>query len=165
MKGRDTMKKYLVAAVACGLLLLGGCQTKNEDKKTADSSEKAKVEQASTKKQLGKTTVVDGIELTVSNVQTKPVASEKEKKTLYTVDIKGKNISSFAKGLGAIDFQLVTKDGKKHKISTNYNAFGTELETEKEVEGTAYFELAEKDKVSKIDYIPSDKSLMSWDIK
>lgn len=160
------MKKYLVATIVCSAIILSGCQSNKNKEESNNNFSQDKTEKTLTSdKGIGKTTVIDGVEISVSNLQNNSISNDKGKKSLCSIEVKGKNISSFTKGLGAIDFKLVTTDGKRHDVSNNYNVFGSEIDTDKDIKGTLYFELSDKETPSKLEYTPNDKALMIWNLE
>ncbi|WP_348921855.1 DUF4352 domain-containing protein [Enterococcus rotai] len=165
------MKKVMLT-IGLGLsLLLVGCNAKTNNVKDTDSSGNgAKIEQVTKKdgskaEDKGTPVVVDGIEITISDMQTREAVGEKQaKQTLYSFHVKGKNISFSEKGLGSIDFILKTKDGKEHTISENYNIFGDGIDENEEIEGDLYFLLDNDAEVESLEYKPLDDVLMTWEL-
>ena len=159
-------KKILILSLGLTLLLTG-CNAK-ENNKTDGSGESVKIEQKkdtkkSKEEKSDKTTVVEGIEITVSDMQTREAVVENQKKqTLYSFHVKGKNISFSEKGLGSVDFVLKTVDGKDHTISENYNIFGNGIAENEEIEGDLYYLLDKDVEVKSLEYKPVDKVLMTW---
>ncbi|EPI05404.1 hypothetical protein D920_00117 [Enterococcus faecalis 13-SD-W-01] len=163
------MKKNILllgTLLSCTISILAGCNFANEhadDKKTVSSSSTLNVETQSINS-LGEPTVIEGLEITIKEPEKKEVINEKENKILYTINIKGKNISSVSKGIGSIDFRLQTKDGKKFSVSKDYNIFGKELNTNEEVEGDLYFVLSKKESVDQLVYLLNDQKHITWDL-
>lgn len=161
-------KKVLI--IGLGLtLLLAGCGA-NENNKTDGSRDSIKIEKKENSKkakeeQSDKTTVVDGLEITISDMQTREAVGENQaKQTLYSFHVKGKNISFSEKGLGSVDFVLKTADGKEHTISENYNIFGNGISENEEIEGDLYYLLDKDTEVKGLEYKPVDKVLMTWEL-
>ena len=161
-------KKVLI--IGLGLtLLLAGCGA-NENNKTDGSGESIKIEKKENSKKSkeeksDKTTVVDGLEITISDMQTREAVGENQtKQTLYSFHVKGKNISFSEKGLGSVDFVLKTADGKEHTISENYNIFGNGISENEEIEGDLYYLLDKDTEVKSLEYKPVDKVLMTWEL-
>lgn len=130
------------------------------EQSTAKKEEKAVEE----KQQLNEPLVIDGLEITVSQLETSNIIVDGQNKKLYGFDVHGKNISSVAKGLGAIDFVLTTEDGKEYELDDSISAFGNELKQEEEIEGKIYFSIESGKKVKTVGYKPSNEVLISWEI-
>ena len=135
-------------------------QIKKEDKTEV-------VQKQASANKLGESIVVDGIELTLKQIKTSIVSKNegKETKSLYGFDINGKNITSAKLGLGAIDFVVITEDGKEHRIDDTISNFGNEIEPDKTISGKAYFSIDKGKTIEKIQYKPVDKVLASWRLK
>ncbi|MBC9722798.1 MAG: DUF4352 domain-containing protein [Lactobacillus sp.] len=152
-----------ICTLLCGLslvLLLSACSTQKKSSNTTDTTGTAESSQI-TKND----TIVDGIELKVSGVTKKTVVDAKKKKcTVYFAKVEGKNVSSSAKGLGAIDFLLKMKDGKEKEVSTDLNSFGNEIQPEATIKGELYFPLKENEIPKSIEYKPANDVLYSWNV-
>lgn len=163
------MKKNILllgTLLSCTISILVGCNFSSEqadDKKTVSSSSTLNVETQNINS-LGEPTVIEGLEITINKPEKKEVINEKENKILYTINIKGKNISSVSKGIGSVDFRLQTKNGKNFSVSKDYNIFGKELNTNEEVEGDLYFVLSKKESVDQLIYLLNDQKNISWDL-
>lgn len=162
------MKKKILI-IGLGLtLLLASCDA-NENNKTDSSGNSIKIEKKENKKtkeeKSDKITVVDGLEITISDMQAREAVGDKQtKQTLYSFHVKGKNISFSEKGLGSVDFVLKTADGKEHTISENYNIFGNGVLENEEIEGDLYYLLDKAAEVRSLEYKPVDKVLMTWEL-
>lgn len=161
------MKKILLLCIVLLLStpILTSCKNnyKNTSKNSTSSNKELNIETQKIN-DLDKTNVIDGLEITVNKPDKKEINGDKKGKILYTIHVKGKNISSASKGLGSIDFRLQTKDGKQHSVSTNYNILGQEIEPDQEIEGDLYFELDKKDTLDQLVYFLSDKKHIVWNL-
>ncbi|MFN6834531.1 DUF4352 domain-containing protein [Enterococcus hirae] len=160
------MKKIILL---CTVLLLSipmltGCKKNNNTPKNSTSSSSELNIETQKIDGLGKANVIDGLEITVNKPEKKEIKDSKKDMILYTIHVKGKNISSVSKGLGSIDFRLQTKDGKQHSVSTKYNIFGKEINPNEEIEGDLYFELDKKDDVDQLVYLLSDQKHIVWNL-
>lgn len=110
------------------------------------------------------TRVVDGLSLEVKQKPNTPIIEKngKKTKTLLTFSVKGTNITPFPKGLGATDFSLKTKEGKKVPISENMSAFGDEILTGKSLSGEVYFEVPNKAVGGTLQYKLKNKVISEW---
>ena len=163
------MKKLAIGLSLTVMLFLGACSaTTNEGEKTAKKEDKTEaVQKQASANKLGKAIVVDGLELTLNQLKTTTVSKNegKETKSLYGFDINGNNISTTKLGLGAIDFVVITTDGKEYRIDDTVSNFGNEIEPEKTISGKAYFAIDKEQKIEQIQYKPMDKVLASWNVK
>lgn len=144
--------------------MLTGCKKNNNTPKNSTSSSSELNIETQKIDGLGKANVIDGLEITVNKPEKKEIKDSKKDMILYTIHVKGKNISSVSKGLGSIDFRLQTKDGKQHSVSTKYNIFGKEINPNEEIEGDLYFELDKKDDVDQLVYLLSDQKHIVWNL-
>lgn len=161
------MKKILILSmvVLLSIPMLTSCKNNNKNtlKNSTSSSSELNIETQQINS-LGEASVIDGLEITVNKPEKKEIKDDKKDKVLYTIHVKGKNISSVSKGLGSIDFRLQTKDGKQHSVSTKYNIFGQEINPDEEIEGDLYFELDKKDDVDQLVYFLSDQKHIAWNL-
>lgn len=141
------------------LCMLAGCTVQTTKAKNADSSSK----------QIDKTTdsiIIDGMQITLSGFEEKKMINTDNKEIqVYTVHIKGENVSSFEKGLGAIDFVLTTNQENELVVTNNLISFGNSVGSGKQIEGDLYFELSKDEKPESVTYRPGDDDLYTWDIK
>lgn len=155
---------------------LTGCTSENGSKSIDSSSQDSVIESkresnelkaqpSDVKLDLESPTVIDGIEITLKKMEDSNVISDGKKKTLYSFEVKGKNITSDVKGLGAIDFFMVTEDGKLYSIDDTISNFGDELKPDKEISGKLIYSIDSGKKVKAISYKPADDILASWKIK
>lgn len=87
----------------------------------------------------------------------------KKKQTIYSVHVKGKNVSADMKGLGAIDFLLKTDKGEQ-TINMDFTSFVDEMDKGETIEGDLYFQLKKGETPKAIEYKPTDKVMYSWKI-
>lgn len=163
------MKKFMLGIVLLAILFLGACSSSSTKKK---STNEKKENSSLTKKEvsasnLDEPIIVNGLELTIKQLKTKTMVGNegKDKKSVYGVEISGKNIGSGASGLGAIDFVVTTTDGKEHKVDDNFMNFGDEIPQDKTLSGKAYFVIDKNQKIAQLQYKPVDKVLVSWNLK
>lgn len=159
---KNRVKKSFVIIALLGSLLLAGCQ--NQSEKSADESQ-LKVETTKQMENKDGTVIIDGIEMKLSKPEVKKVVSDKKEQKTYTVHVKGKNISSTAKGLGSIDFSGKSEKEKEIAVDSNFSLFGDEIAPEKSVEGDLHFTVDKKDTLKEISYKPGKDSLITWEMK
>ncbi|EOD7438602.1 DUF4352 domain-containing protein [Enterococcus faecium] len=142
-----------LSALFMGLLLTGCGGHQATPTTTTTTSSEVKEESV----------IVNGLELTLSGFSQKEMVTANQKKQqVYVVHVKGKNVSSSDKGLGAIDFVLKTTDGKTHQVTSELASFGNELQNSKSIEGDLYYSLSKNEKPKMVEYKPTDKVLYSW---
>lgn len=154
------MKKLLLVLV-CLFGLVGCAGNKTNDFK-ADNNKMRKTSTIESKSPE----VIDGLEITVSNLSEKiSVNKNGKRQKLYIFEVVAKNIGQDVKGLGAIDFVMVTDKNRAYSIDIETPAFGGEVQPSETTSGKMYFSVPVNEKVSKIKYQPEKKVLETWKIK
>ena len=153
------MKKTIglfVAGIAC-FWGLSACGTTHSTTTTSTST-------ASHTQKKAESLIVNGGEMTLTDFGEKTLLDTNQKKqNIYSVHVKGKNVSADMKGLGAIDFLLKTDKGEQ-TINMDFASFGDELDKGETIEGDLYFQLKKGETPKAIEYKPTDKVMYSWKI-
>ena len=166
------MKKLLLSIVAV-CFFLTGCASSNNKETDSSKDTTAKVSKISMKDDLAEPFTADGIEMKITEVVSSVSVNQADKpKQLITFTVECKNIGTQDKGIGAIDFQLMTdKKDKKNKKDKTYNvteemeAFGGVLAPEKTSKGKLYYLIEPGEKPTKLAYAPADKALKTWNLQ
>ncbi|MFR3685614.1 MAG: DUF4352 domain-containing protein [Enterococcus sp.] len=166
------MKKILLSIVAV-CFFLTGCDTSSNKETDGSKDTSAKVSEVTMKDELDTPFTADGVEMKITDVSTSESVDQADKpKQLVTFTVECKNIGTQDKGVGAIDFQLVTdKKDKKNKKDKTYNvteemeAFGGVLEPEKTSKGKLFYLIEPGEKPTKLAYAPADKALKTWNLQ
>ncbi len=147
MMYKEKLKFICLSLMA--VLVLGGCSQADQKKDT--------------QKKSSESVIVNGLELELSGFEEKKMLDVNQKEQdVYTVHVKGKNVSSSNKGLGAIDFILETKDGKEVEVTSDLASFGGEVKTSGTIEGDLFFTLKSNQEPSEVQYKPEKDDLYSW---
>lgn len=155
------MNKKIYGLLAATLLFTAGCSTNDGDKKTDESGNA--IESSISMEKENKEFVYNGLKMAVKTVDVNETVDEEGKeKDLYTVVVALENISDQDKGIGALDFQLIDKEGKKHTISTEMNAFGGTIEPDKSSEEKVFFLIDPSVEIEKFAYIPKEDIVKEW---
>lgn len=125
------------------------------------------------KDDLAEPFTADGIEMKITEVVSSESVNQADKpKQLITFTVECKNIGTQDKGIGAIDFQLMTdkKDKKNRKdktysVTEEMEAFGGVLAPEKTSKGKLYYLIEPGEKPTKLAYAPADKALKTWNLQ
>lgn len=160
------MKKLLLSVIAA-CFLLTGCAAGN-DKGTSSSGETSvSVAKVEVKDGLNAPFTADGMEMKLTEVSSsESVNQAKKPMQLITFTVEYKNIGTQDKGMGAIDFRLVTdKKDKTYNVTEEMEAFGGVLAPEKASRGKLYYLIGSGEKPTKLEYAPADKPLKTWNLK
>ncbi|MGG5317345.1 DUF4352 domain-containing protein [Enterococcus sp. AZ072] len=160
--------KKLVLSILAICFLLAGCSTAS-DKKTAnsDGDGAAPVAEVAVKDGLNTPFTADGIEMKLTEVSSSESVDQADKpKQLITFTVENKNIGTEDKGIGAIDFRLVTdKKDKTYPVTEEMEAFGGVLKPDESAKGKLYYLIEPDEKPTKLEYAPADKALKTWDLQ
>ncbi|WP_165005475.1 DUF4352 domain-containing protein [Enterococcus sp. ZJ1668] len=157
------MKKIAMLISSLALLVgLAAC-TKPSQSETDKKTAQTEVSQA-TSTETAESLVADGLRISVSKPSVDKSNNGEQKQTIYTFQVIGENISSDTKGLGSIDFVLVTTDGQKVNIDPEMESFGDEIPAEKKLEGPVAFVLTEDQKPAQLLYQIDGETLAQWDV-
>lgn len=160
------MKKLLLSIIAV-CFILTGCSSAG-DKETKDSgATSVSVAKVAVKDGLNTPFTADGIEMKITEVSSSESVNEAKKpKQLITFTVEYKNIGTEDRGIGAIDFRLVTdKKDKTYNVTEEMEAFGGVVEPGKASKGKLYYLIEPGEKPKKLEYAPADKALKTWDLK
>ncbi len=162
------MKNILLSiiAIVSACVLLAGCSIAG--KKAADKSKDTttgEVSEVSLKDELNTPFTANGVEMKITNVTASEAANEEGKdKQLVVFQIEAKNIGTQENGIGAIDFQLKTKE-KVYEVTEEMEAFGGVLKPDETSKGKLYYLIEPGEKATELQYKPSDKVLKTWKLK
>ena len=112
------MKKLLLSIIAV-CFLLTGCESANNKQVDNSGESTAPVAKVAVKDGLNEPFTADGIEMKITDVtSSESVDQAKKPKQLITFTVEYKNIGTDDKGMGAIDFRLVTdKKDKAYSVT------------------------------------------------
>ncbi|MGX2945485.1 DUF4352 domain-containing protein [Enterococcus alishanensis] len=160
------MKKFLLSMIAVGFVLTG-CNSNTNNKTDDSGNSSASIAKVEVKDGLNVPFTADGIEMKITEVSSSESVNEAEKpKQLITFSVEYKNIGTQDKGMGAIDFQLVTdKKDKTYNVTEEMEAFGGVLKPEESATGKLYYLIGTGEKPTKLEYAPTDKTLKTWDLQ
>lgn len=147
---------------------LTGCSTAS-NKGTANSGEDgaAPVAEVTVKDGLNTPFTADGIEMKLTEVSSSESVDQADKpKQLITFTVENKNIGTEDKGIGAIDFRLVTdKKDATYDVTEEMEAFGGVLKPDESAKGKLYYLIEPGEKPTKLEYAPADKALKTWELQ
>lgn len=160
--------KKLVLSILAICFFLTGCST-SDDKGTSSSGEdgSAPTAEVAIKDGLNTPFTADGIEMKITEVSSSESVDQADKpKQLITFIVENKNIGTEDKGIGAIDFQLVTdKKDKTYSVTEEMEAFGGVLKPDESAKGKLYYLIEPGEKPTKLEYAPADKALKTWNLQ
>ncbi|MBC1457155.1 DUF4352 domain-containing protein [Listeria newyorkensis] len=126
--------RWLVVCVLSLALIVAGCGKAESD-------------------DIGKTRAVNGLEITLTNVEMQD--SNNDDKQIAKIDFSIKNTGKEESGAGAGDFSIQTKDEKKHPVyGLNANNFGDVIPAGKMLKGSGYYEIPTGQKAFTVLYEP-----------
>ncbi|MGM0214818.1 DUF4352 domain-containing protein [Enterococcus sp. AZ109] len=158
------MKKILLSMLAI-CFLLTGCDMKGANTSSSGDGS-APITEIAVKDGLEVPFTAEGIEMKLSGVSTSESVDENgDAKQLVTFVVEAQNIGTDEKGIGAIDFQLVTDKEETYRVTEEMEAFGGVLEPEESSKGKLYYLIEPGEKPQQLTYTPSDKTLKTWELQ
>lgn len=161
------MRKLVLSMLAI-CFFLTGCSTAG-NKGTANSGEDgaAPVAEVAVRDGLNTPFTADGIEMKLTEVSSSESVDQDDKpKQLITFTVENKNIGTEDKGIGAIDFRLVTdKKDATYDVTEEMEAFGGVLKPDESAKGKLYYLIEPGEKPTKLEYAPADKALKTWELQ
>lgn len=160
------MKKLLLSIIAV-CFLLTGCESANNRQVDNSGESTAPVAKVAVKDGLNEPFTADGVEMKITDVtSSESVDQAKKPKQLITFTVEYKNIGTDDKGMGAIDFRLVTdKKDKAYSVTEEMEAFGGVLKPDETAKGKLYYLIGQGEKAKQLQYAPAGKALKTWNLK
>ena len=160
------MKKLVMSMLAL-CFFLTGCSSADTKETTNSGDGAAPVAQVAVNDELNTPFTADGIEMKITEVSSSESVDQADKpKQLITFTVENKNIGTEEKGIGAIDFRLVTdKKDKTYNVTDEMEAFGGVLKPDESAKGKLYYLIEPGEQPTKLEYAPADKALKTWSLQ
>ncbi|CAD5896524.1 DUF4352 domain-containing protein [Carnobacterium maltaromaticum] len=161
------MKKLMMVGLT--LAMLGGtvgCSEVTDKDQPKGSNENSQSHQVN---ELNKEKKVKDLKMSIKSLKVKKDESIKKDEKLVEVSIAVKNIGKEDTGVGAGDFYLVDRKGKKYEMYGNEENFGALVKASGELKGKSYYVVPKNSKNLSIVYSKAvdtskDKKTLEWDI-